>query len=59
MIETVLRHGGFTWLAEGSAERPARPADWPATRYEAKALAAGRRCTYLPFRRKGEPLPCG
>jgi tRNA (guanine-N7-)-methyltransferase len=57
MLETVLRHGGFAWLAERSADWLARPDDWPPTRYEAKALTAGRRCTYLRFRREGAPLP--
>jgi tRNA (guanine-N7-)-methyltransferase len=39
----------------GVARRPVvgrpRPADWPQTRYERKALAAGRRPVYLRFRR--------
>ena len=42
--------------AEGSfardAETRVRPAGWPATRYEEKALAAGRRPAYLAFRRR-------
>jgi tRNA (guanine-N7-)-methyltransferase len=29
----------------------ARPADWPQTRYEQKAIAAGRACAFLEFRR--------
>ena len=29
-----------------------RPADWPETRYEAKAIAAGRYPMYLTFRRR-------
>lgn len=41
----------FTWLAEGPADWRQRPADWPATRYEAKALREGRRCYFLRFRR--------
>ena len=32
-----------------------RGADWPETRYEAKARAAGRACSYLAWRKK----PCG
>jgi tRNA (guanine-N7-)-methyltransferase len=28
-----------------------RPADWPQTRYEQKAIAAGRSCAFLEFRR--------
>ena len=42
--------------AEGSfalvSETAARPESWPPTRYEEKALAAGRRPAYLKFRRK-------
>jgi len=45
----LLGHTGFAW--EGGDWR-ARPADWPPTRYEAKALAAGSRCVYLRFRRR-------
>jgi tRNA (guanine-N7-)-methyltransferase len=30
---------------------PERPADWPQTRYEQKAIAAGRACAFLEFRR--------
>jgi tRNA (guanine-N7-)-methyltransferase len=59
MLEAVLRHGGFAWLAERSADWLTRPADWPPTRYEAKALAAGRHCIYLRFRRADPPLPLG
>jgi tRNA (guanine-N7-)-methyltransferase len=47
----VLRSKDFAW----TAERPddwRRPWDgWPGTRYEAKALAEGRRPSYLTFRR--------
>jgi tRNA (guanine-N7-)-methyltransferase len=50
------------WLAEVFAAQTlfaapppatARPADWPPTRYEAKALAAGRRAHYWTLRRAG------
>jgi tRNA (guanine-N7-)-methyltransferase len=30
---------------------PARPADWPLTRYAEKAIAAGRACEFFAFRR--------
>lgn len=49
------------WMQASLAEHPdfivetkadVRPADWPPTRYEAKALAAGRRPIYLTCRRK-------
>jgi tRNA (guanine-N7-)-methyltransferase len=35
----------------------ARPADWPATRYEAKALLAGRQPLYWTFTRSDLPAP--
>lgn len=41
----------FAWPALAPTDWRSRPADWPATRYEAKALAAGRRCYYFRFRR--------
>jgi tRNA (guanine-N7-)-methyltransferase len=49
------------WMPERIGEHPAfqletsvteRPADWAPTRYEAKALRAGRRPIYLTYRRK-------
>jgi tRNA (guanine-N7-)-methyltransferase len=36
-----------------------RPADWPPTRYEQKAVAAGRRPAYLRFLRVSSPDPAG
>jgi tRNA (guanine-N7-)-methyltransferase len=41
----------FRWAAECAADWRVRPADWPATRYEQKALKAGRACVYLRFLR--------
>jgi tRNA (guanine-N7-)-methyltransferase len=41
----------FRWLAQGPQDWRQRPADWPQTRYEAKAVAAGRRCYYFRFQR--------
>jgi tRNA (guanine-N7-)-methyltransferase len=37
------------WNAQRPSDWRQRPRDWPPTRYEAKAIAAGRRCTYLTF----------
>ena len=34
-------HTAFEWCARGPEDWRRRPADWPATRYEEKALAAG------------------
>lgn len=37
------------WQARRRSDWRARPSDWPPTRYENKALAAGRACVYLRF----------
>ena len=42
----------FEWVAECAADWKERPADWPETRYESKAVREGRRDAYLIFRRK-------
>ncbi|MCC6918194.1 MAG: tRNA (guanosine(46)-N7)-methyltransferase TrmB [Alphaproteobacteria bacterium] len=42
---------GFVWTARCKADWTQRPADWPSTRYEAKALEAGRVLAYLEFER--------
>lgn len=44
---TVNRSGAFAWAAEKAADWRARPGDWPETRYERKALSAGRKPVYL------------
>ena len=48
----IRRHGGFDWLAEGPQDWRLPPPDWTRTRYEAKAVAAGRTPIYLTFRRQ-------
>lgn len=53
MLERLLAHPAFEWMAEGPEDWRARPQDWPATRYEEKALRQGRRPVYLRFRRRG------
>lgn len=47
-----MREGSFAWTAQRPADWRERPEDWPQTRYEEKALAAGRRCYYFRFRRR-------
>jgi tRNA (guanine-N7-)-methyltransferase len=51
MLLAVRKEGGFEWLARRPADWRKRGADWPPTRYEAKALQEGRRRYYLSFRR--------
>jgi len=46
------REGSFHWTAQRPSDWRSRPDDWPPTRYEAKALAAGRRCYYFRFQRR-------
>ena len=50
-------HGGFDWQARAAADWQVAPVDWPGTRYEAKALAAGRKPGYLTFIRRDEERP--
>jgi len=52
MLARVPVHPAFAWLAEGPGDWRSRPPDWPATRYEAKAIAAGRRPYFLRLRRR-------
>ena len=51
MLEAFAREPRFSWEASTADDWRLRPGDWPETRYEAKALAAGRRCYYFRFRR--------
>jgi tRNA (guanine-N7-)-methyltransferase len=41
----------FVWLAESAADFLTRPADWPETRYEAKARRKGHEVWYFRYRR--------
>ncbi len=50
MLEAARTTPRLRWLATSATDWRERPADWPATRYEEKARAAGRRCTFLRFR---------
>jgi len=51
VLAQVRRHPKFEWTAERPRDWRQRPVDWPATRYEQKALEAGRTPAYLMFRR--------
>ena len=52
MLEHATRHADFEWLARRPEDWRTRPADWPQTRYEQKAIAAGRVPSFLRFRRR-------
>ena len=45
------RREDFAWLTEGPQDFLVRPADWPETRYEAKARASGHEVWYFRYRR--------
>jgi tRNA (guanine-N7-)-methyltransferase len=52
MFEHVTGSREFERLARRPLDWRQRPEDWPSTRYEEKALKAGRRAAYLSFRRR-------
>ena len=51
VLEAMRAAPAFRWTAEGPEDWRRPWADWPGTRYEAKALAEGRRPHYLTFAR--------
>lgn len=57
MLECATAHPEFEWLARGAADWRGRPPDWPPTRYEEKAIAAGRTPAFLRFARRPRPAP--
>ncbi|MGA7261196.1 MAG: tRNA (guanosine(46)-N7)-methyltransferase TrmB [Stellaceae bacterium] len=52
ILERVAAHPAFEWLARRPGDELERPPDWPPTRYEAKARAAGRSPAFLRIRRR-------
>jgi tRNA (guanine-N7-)-methyltransferase len=52
ILERLGAHPAFEWLARRPREWRERPADWPPTRYEEKARAAGRVPVFLRFRQR-------
>jgi tRNA (guanine-N7-)-methyltransferase len=52
MLERATTHPAFEWTARGASDWLRRPADWPPTRYEEKALARGRTPYFLRFLRR-------
>jgi tRNA (guanine-N7-)-methyltransferase len=52
MLERATIHPDFEWLVRRPDDWRQRAADWPPTRYEEKALAAGRKPAFLRFRRR-------
>jgi tRNA (guanine-N7-)-methyltransferase len=52
MLRHMTAQTDFDWPARRPGDWRQRAEDWPATRYERKAIAQGRRPAYLTFRRK-------
>jgi len=52
MLERIAQHRSFEWLARHRRDWCERPSDWPPTRYEQKARAAGRSLAFLRFVRR-------
>jgi tRNA (guanine-N7-)-methyltransferase len=52
MLELAPVHPAFQWLAQSAADWRERPEDWPQSRYERKAIAAGRTPYFLRFARR-------
>jgi tRNA (guanine-N7-)-methyltransferase len=53
-LAAALSSEAFDWVAKGPEDWRRPFPDWPGTRYEVKAKAAGRRPIYLTFRRRQE-----
>jgi tRNA (guanine-N7-)-methyltransferase len=51
ILDVALHNPALRWTARGPADWRLRGPDWPQTRYEAKATAAGRRCYFFRFER--------
>ena len=54
MLAHATDHPAFAWTARRPADWRVRPADWPGTRYEAKADQQGRQSCYFSFRRRAD-----
>jgi len=51
-LQRLTAEPALAWQVAGPADWRRRPDDWPATRYEEKALEAGRQPAYLRFLRR-------
>lgn len=52
MLRHFMAQEAFVWTARRARDWRIRPADWPETRYEAKAGSEGRNGIFLTFRRR-------
>jgi tRNA (guanine-N7-)-methyltransferase len=51
-LENIRLHPDLAWLARRPQDWRQPPDDWIATRYQEKAIKAGRNPIYLAFRRR-------
>jgi tRNA (guanine-N7-)-methyltransferase len=51
ILQVALQIRTLRWTARAPGDWRERGPDWPQTRYEAKAVVAGRRCYFLRFER--------
>lgn len=56
-LEHLTAEPALVWQVAGPADWRQRTADWPPTRYERKALKAGRHPAFLRFRRVARAAP--
>jgi tRNA (guanine-N7-)-methyltransferase len=52
ILARLMENPDFSWKDQGPDQWHKRSEDWPATRYEKKALEVGRKSTYMTFIRK-------
>lgn len=52
ILLAAREEGSFRWCVSGPRSWRERPVDWITTRYEQKAIAAGRRCYFFSFERQ-------
>ncbi len=53
MVTETMNHGGFEWQAKSAKDWQTMPEDWfVTTRYAAKGVNAGRKETYLLFKKR-------
>ena len=51
ILDAASHNADLRWTASGPEDWRRRPRDWPQTRYETKAIGAGRRCYFFRFQR--------
>ena len=52
ILINLARVPSLVWQAWSADDWRIRPTDWPSTRYEMKAVSAGRQCHYFRIRRR-------